>query len=212
MTNETLYLKIEQNILLKQPSVRLEDIGKFVCSREEILRQVRQIPVFRFDDGPGAKNRQVQTCSVLKIIELIQGKYPQLTVVNTGASDFVIHYVPREENRGWQFFKTCLLCAVLFFGAAFMIMTFITDVAVTDVFDQFYAQVTGRKPQGITALELGFCMGLPVGTLIFYNHIGKKKLTDDPTPVQVAMRKYEQDVDTAYIEASSREGKSIDVD
>ena len=52
----------------------------------------------------------------------------------------------------------------------------------------------------------------PIGILIFYNHIGKKKITDDPTPVQVAMRKYEQDVDMTYIEESSREGKTIDVD
>ena len=61
-------------------------------------------------------------------------------------------------------------------------------------------------------MEIGFCIGLPVGILIFYNHLGKKKLTDDPTPVQVAMRKYEQDVDTTYIESSSREGKSVDVE
>jgi stage V sporulation protein AA len=48
--------------------------------------------------------------------------------------------------------------------------------------------------------------------MIFYNHIGQKKITDDPTPIQVAMRKYEQDIDTTYIEASGREGSSIDVD
>ncbi len=48
--------------------------------------------------------------------------------------------------------------------------------------------------------------------MVFYNHVGRKKITDDPTPIQAAMRKYEQDVDTAYIETSSRKGKNIDVD
>ena len=48
--------------------------------------------------------------------------------------------------------------------------------------------------------------------MIFYNHVGRKKLSDDPTPVQVAMRTYEEDVDTAYIENCSRRGESHDVD
>lgn len=212
MSNETLYLKIEQNILVKKPSLYLSDIAKVECEREDILRQVKQIPVYRFTETARRGKKQVQTFSVLKIIELIHEKYPQLEINNIGESDFVIHYAPVEERKAWQAFKTCFVCAVLFFGAAFMIMTFINDVSVTEVFDKFYMQITGREAPEITALEISFCIGLPVGTLIFYNHIGKKKLTDDPTPVQVAMRKYEQDVDTTYIESSSREGKSIDVD
>lgn len=212
MSNETLYLKIEQNILVKKPSLCLKDIAKMECEREDILRQVKQIPVYRFPELGKQSKKQVQTFSVLKIIELIHEKYPQLEINNIGSPDFVIHYAPVEDNKVWQALKTCFVCAILFFGAAFMIMTFINDVSVAEVFDKFYTQVTGRKAPDITALEISFCIGLPLGTLIFYNHIGKKKLTDDPTPVQVAMRKYEQDVDTTYIESSSREGKSIDVD
>lgn len=211
MSNETLYLKIEQNILVKEPSIRLEDIAKVECTREDILRQVKQLQIYRFTDSSHHK-KQVQTFSVLKIIELIHEKYPQLEINNIGEPDFVIHYAPVEDYKAWQAFKTCFVCAVLFFGAAFMIMTFINDVSVPEVFDKFYTQVTGREAPSVTVLEISFCIGLPLGTLIFYNHLGKQKLTDDPTPVQVAMRKYEQDVDTTYIESSSREGKSIDVD
>ena len=93
-----------------------------------------------------------------------------------------------------------------------MIMTFNNDVSVPEVFDKFYTQVTGQEASGPTILEICYCIGLPLGILVFYNHIGRKKITDDPTPVQVSMRKYEQDVDTTYMEDSSREGKSIDVD
>lgn len=209
MTNEILYLKIEQNNLVRKPIVRVQDVGKIVCERDDILRQVKQMVFYRFQ-GNGKK--QVQTFSVLLLVQMIQKKYPGITVDNLGETDFIVHFVPEEEAKIWQLLKTCLICGVLFFGAAFMIMTFITDVSVTDVFDQFYRQVTGTDATGINSLEIGFCIGLPVGILVFYNHLGKKKLTDDPTPVQVAMRKYEQDVDTTYIEASSREGKMIDAD
>ena len=64
----------------------------------------------------------------------------------------------------------------------------------------------------MTELEIFYCLGLPVGILIFFNHAGKKKVTPDPTPIQVQMRKYEQDVDTTFIEEAARKGNSLDVD
>ncbi len=45
-----------------------------------------------------------------------------------------------------------------------------------------------------------------MGILVFFNHIGKKKITSDPTPIQVEMRKYEQDVDMAFIENAEERG------
>ena len=87
-------------------------------------------------------------------------------------------------------------------------MAFNNDVSIDDAFEKFYLQVMGTESNGMTELEVSYCIGLPVGILVFFNHFGKKKITPDPTPIQVAMRKYEQDVDTTYIETSSRKGKS----
>ena len=44
-----------------------------------------------------------------------------------------------------------------------------------------------------------------------HNHIGKKKITSDPTPIQVEMRKYEKDIDTTFIENAGRKGHEHDV-
>ena len=63
----------------------------------------------------------------------------------------------------------------------------------------------------MTEIEICYAIGMPIGIMIFYNHIGRKKVTHDPTPIQVEMRKYEQDVDHTFIENAGREGKSIDV-
>ena len=64
----------------------------------------------------------------------------------------------------------------------------------------------------MTELEISYCIGVTVGILVFFNHVGKKKLTPDPTPIQVQLRKYEQDVDTTFIENSGRGGTEVDVD
>ena len=210
VSEQTLYLKIEQNCIVYQRKVTLQDIAKIECSNTGILRQVLQMDLYYFSDSDKKNNTQV--FSVLKVIQLIHEKYPSLEIVNIGVPDFVIRYVDKPEKKGVQYVKVAILCVILFFGSAFAIMTFIEDVSVRDLFGKFYLNVTGRQSNGVTPLEICFCIGLAVGILVFYNHVGKKKLTDDPTPIQVAMRKYEQDVDTTYIETSGRKGKSIDVD
>ena len=47
---------------------------------------------------------------------------------------------------------------------------------------------------------------------MFFNHVGHKKITHDPTPIQIEMRKYETDLDTAFINNAERRGHSVDVD
>ena len=58
---------------------------------------------------------------------------------------------------------------------------------------------------------LGLALGLLLGVLIFFNHFGKRKLTTDPTPIEVQMRLYEDEVDTAIIQNASRKESGIDV-
>ena len=59
--------------------------------------------------------------------------------------------------------------------------------------------------------EVCYCIGLGLGIILFFNHVGRKKITPDPTPIQIEMRKYEKDVDTTFIENAGRGGHSIDV-
>ena len=69
----------------------------------------------------------------------------------------------------------------------------------------------GIGPGGVSELEVSYCIGLGLGIVIFFNHVGRKKITPDPTPIQVEMRKYETDIDTTFIENAGRKGHSIDV-
>lgn len=214
-TPDTLYLKIDQNVVVYNYQVHLEDIASMECTNEAVLRQLKQKKIYTFQEKDTAKQKKqrIQVFSVLNIIQQIHEDYPELEVQNMGESDFILECKAGiAENKVLETVKTIVLCIVIFFGAAFTIMTFNNDVGVADVFSRFYEQVIGQKSNGVTEIEIFYAIGMPIGITIFYNHIGKKKVTHDPTPIQVEMRKYEQDVDTTFIENASREGNSIDVD
>ena len=211
---ETLYLKTAQNTIVTDRHVKLSDIAKLECADPAIVRQLKQKKIYTFEDAmkPRKQKPVMKVFSVLKIIEQIHEEYPGLTISNEGESDFIIEYLPNPQKPGWvDAVKTTVLCIIIFFGAAFTIMAFNNDVGVTDVFSKFYQQVTGSASDGVTELEICYSVGMALGILIFFNHVGHKKITPDPTPIQVEMRKYEQDIDTAFIENAERKGHSIDV-
>ena len=54
--------------------------------------------------------------------------------------------------------------------------------------------------------------GLAIGIILFFNHAGKIKLNDDPTPFEVQMRLYERDVNDTLMINAGRKGEEADVD
>ena len=91
------------------------------------------------------------------------------------------------------------------------IQTDYPDVEIVSIGEQDFVVQLLDAPMAPKWLETLYCLGLAVGILVFFNHIGKKKITSDPTPIQVEMRKYEQDVDMAFIENAGRKGHEHDV-
>lgn len=214
VNSETLYLKIAQNTIVTDRHVKLSDIAKMECTDEAVVRQLKQKKIYTFEEAVSTKRKknQIKVFSVLKIIALIHEEYPSLDISNEGESDFMIEYTPDgTKPKLLNAVKTGVLWVIIFFGAAFTIMAFNNDVGVGDVFARFYEQVAGVPSDGVTELEICYSLGLAVGIIVFFNHVGKKKITPDPTPIQVEMRKYEKDIDTTFIENAGRKGHNIDV-
>lgn len=195
--NAVLYMQVDANIQIKHPHIYLQDIARLSCSDSKILNRLRIMPVVNLK--PDAPGRYVM--SVMDLVDRIQQKEPDLTVTPLGETDFILTYEkPGSQNLVFRWLKIALVCLITFFGAAFSIMTFNADVDVEKLFQQIYFQVTGQNSSGFTPLEIAYSAGLGLGILFFFNHFGHRKITADPTPMQVQMRKYEDDVNTTITE------------
>lgn len=214
MSKELIHIKIDRNTVVTNRHVSLGDIAKLESADQAIIRQLKQKKIYTFPEAmnPKKQKNKMVVFSILKIMELIHEEYPNIDISNEGESDFIIEYIPHPQAPKWlDAAKTVVLCVVIFFGAAFSIMAFNNDVSVPDIFAKFYLQVMGTPSDGVTELEICYSIGLGIGILIFFNHVGKKKITPDPTPIQVEMRKYETDIDTTFIDNAERKGHSVDV-
>ena len=204
----TLYIKAEQNVELQTEDVYVKDIGKMTCTDEHVLAKVKSIKLHRFKKD-GEKRTVI---SILKVIEEIEKEFPNVSVENIGETDILIEQVNVDKHKGpVQAVKIAFVSAVSFFGTAFTIMAFHNDIGINKVFSKVYEMVMGRAGDGYSILELSYSIGLAAGSILFFNHIGGRRITKDPTPIEVEMRVYETDVNKALIETADREGKTIDV-
>ena len=182
------------------------------CTDPAICSAIKNKTLYAFKKTETSKKKRIEVFSILNVIELIQADFPEVEVLSYGEQDFVVEYISSRIAPKWmEIIKVVVMCVVIFLGSAFTIMAFNNDVSVGEVFDRFYMQIMGTKKPNVTEIEVFYCLGLAVGILVFFNHVGKKKITSDPTPIQVEMRKYEKDVDTTFIENAGRKGHEHDV-
>lgn len=206
---ETLYIKGDKNIEVTKPEVTLGDILSMECSNQNVIPRIKTIKLMKMQEKEG----QRKVISILKIIKLIHEIYPNMDVQNLGETDIIVTYEEQKPTGMISYLIKIGFTAVLTFtGAAFAIMTFNNDVSVRKLFSQIYQLMTGIKPQGSTILELSYSIGLTIGILLFFNHFGKKKFSVDPTPLEVQMRTYENEIQTTLVENASRKGKELDAD
>ena len=199
--SDTLYIQTKENVEVHHPHVYLQDIAKLSCSNSKILNKLRVMPVANLQpDKPGR-----YVISVMDLIKEIQQKEPDLDITTIGEPTFLITYQKEGTvNIVLRWCKVVFVCLATFFGAGFSIMTFNNDVDIPALFEQIYTQVTGQASDGFSILEISYSVGIGLGVLFFFNHFGRMKLTDDPTPMQVQMRLYENDVNTTIMEDKSR--------
>ena len=87
----------------------------------------------------------------------------------------------------------------------------VRNTGETDMVIYYKAVFLGTKPDDPTFVELFYSVGLALGIFLFFNHVPGKKVTNEPTPIQVQMRLYEQDVNRTFLLGASRKGEELDV-
>ena len=140
--------------------------------------------------------RGVYSISSLEIVEKILNKFPYATIINQGENEVLIEYSQKQpkENRILTLAKVLFVSAVLFAGGATAIMSFHSDAEIPDIIESYYDVFDGESQKDHKLLEISYAIGLFFGITIFFNHFLGKNMTYDPTPIEVQMTSYEDQV------------------
>ncbi len=205
---DLVYLKLSESCLADKKKVKVKDVAKVLSANADLKFGVEKLELMSFS---GSKEQQV--ISVMYILQLIHQSFPDCTVMPLGATEVVVYYRTYDtSDKAKQILKFVLICFVAFFGAGFSIMSYNSDVNMVGQLDVMKNIFVGKTENAYPVAGIAYSLGLFIGIIIFFNHGARKKFTDDPTPLQVQMRQYEQEVNQTVITDSERKKAMRDVD
>ncbi|WLR56475.1 stage V sporulation protein AA [Mesobacillus subterraneus] len=203
---KTIYIRMRNRVQVKpEESLLLEDIAQIIAS-EDIYDELAALKVLKV-----TPKDHIHIVDVMKVIEYITGIYRDHEVQAVGPPQTIIEVIYKKKGMSIPFF--ILVWFLLFFGAALTIMNFHEDVSMQTVHERLYYIMTGEKVEKPLLFQIPYSIGIGVGMVVFFNHVFKKRLNEEPSPLEVEMFNYQQSLDQYVILHENKESvKHIDDD
>ena len=193
-----IYIKPAAKVFFSQRRlVTVNDIAQ-IEAPAKVTQKILSSGILNID----ADKKRNYIISAIDIIKVIKRLYPDATINNVGETDVIVSFDPDQKRRSpvitglLVFFVTL----TLLMGSATAIMSFHTDAQIPAVFQNYYKIFFKKESKKPLIIDIPYSLGLAFGIIIFFNHFMGKKLTEDPTPIEVEMAAYENDVNDTIID------------
>ncbi|WP_270180578.1 stage V sporulation protein AA [Alkalihalobacillus sp. CinArs1] len=187
-----IYLRLKQKIRVRPGAhLTIGDIAQLI-GEDEICRKLETTIIHRIRK----EDKNLVVIDVMKVIRAIQ-RTNSLEVQIIGPTQTIIEVQISKKKLAPVYFVFIWL--LLFIGAALAIMNFHEDVSMREVHQQIYKIVTGIDNPKPLLLQIPYSFGLGIGMILFFNHLFKKRFNEEPSPLEVEMFNYQQDLDRYVI-------------
>jgi stage V sporulation protein AA len=202
---KSIYLRMRHRVLV-QPNATVR-IGQIVqiSAEEKVSQEIKNIVIHQVSK----KDKNIVVIDVMKVIDQIRRNFPQIDVQTVGPAQTIVEIAIKKRR-----FTPALFVAVwflLFVGAALTMMNFHEDVSMREVHIRIYTMITGDEVLKPLLFQIPYSIGLGLGMILFFNHFFRKRLNEEPSPLEVEMFNYQQDLDNYLIITENKESmKHID--
>lgn len=206
-----------QNEEINQKEVYIQSKGKVVFNKKNpvLLKDLVTI----YTDSPHKKEIEKinypmanaeygssHCISMISIIHIIKDKFPDHRVIVIGSPDILVGFNnQKSDNDRYKLLRVALVSFLLFIGSITAIINFHSDVNMKTAQRTIYRIVTGSETDNLLLLQIPYSLGIGVGMSVFFNHIFKRRINDEPSPLEVEMYLYQQNMDE-YVKNNSDKG------
>lgn len=202
---KTVYIRLRHRIQVHPNDVITIDKIALVVGDKELTEKLRQIFIHKIK--PIDNNRVV--IDVMHVIKEIHKFDHHIDVQTIGASQTIVEILYEKKKLSPLLFSVVWL--LLFIGAGLAIMNFHEDVSMQQVHQRIYKIVTGKSNEQPLLLQIPYSLGLGLGMVLFFNHLFKKRINEEPSPLEVEIFNYQLDVDQ-YVAMNENKENLNDVD
>ncbi|PKR85966.1 stage V sporulation protein AA [Heyndrickxia camelliae] len=196
---DSIYIRMRNKVEVNQNSkITLSDIAQIIAP-EKYLHQLKQLFIYQVTK----EDKNTVVIDVMKIIDALTQKWSGLDIQLIGPSQTIVEVIYKKRKVSFPFF--ILIWLLLFIGSALAIMNFHEDVSMQEVHQKIYKMITGEYVSKPLILQIPYSIGLGLGMIIFFNHIFKKRFNEEPSPLEVEIFNYQQDLDQYVIVNENKE-------
>ncbi|KAB2338381.1 stage V sporulation protein AA [Cytobacillus depressus] len=186
---QTVYIRLRHRLQTRpNATIFLKDIAQLIAD-ENMYEQLKELKIYEVSE----KDRNMIVIDIMRVIRLMTMTIPNTEIQTVGPSQIIVEVVAKKRKVSLPLF--ILVWLLLFFGAALTIMNFHEDVSMRAVQQRIYTIMTGEIDANPLIFQIPYSFGLGLGMILFFNHLFKKRLNEEPSPLEVEMFNYQMDLD-----------------
>lgn len=189
MMENTVYIQMKRRLTIyKSSSMKLGEMAQIIAP--ERMKDLHQMVVL---SKTSDIEKKFIVLDVMTVISKITSRYPDSDIQVIGPSETIIELV--EKRRSVPSFLFVLVWLLLFVGSGLAIMNFHEETSMQTMHQKIYWMMTGKINSTPYIVQIPYSLGLGLGMILFFNHLFKKRINKEPSPLEIEMFNYQQDLD-----------------
>ncbi|GIQ69394.1 stage V sporulation protein AA [Xylanibacillus composti] len=200
----TIHLRLHRRVThLSDQPVRLGDVASLFAP-PELESKLREAIVYRHNPADG----HIVMVEMLDVLHAVERIAPKAAVEVYGEPQAIVEL--RERKGSPNVILVAFVLLLLFLGSGLAIMNFHADVNMLEVQRKIYQFITGREDEHPYLLQIPYSLGLAAGMMIFFNRLFKKRFNEEPTPLELEMYLYEQNINQYIVTEEYRKKRETE--
>lgn len=202
---ETIYIRMRHRIQKKSNErIFLKDLAQIIAT-DELLSTLKDVCLYHITE----QDKNIIIIDSTLVIREIKKIHKEVEIQLIGPAQTIIEVVFKKRKVTLPLF--ILVWILLFIGSGLTIMNFHEDVSMQSVHQRVYKMITGKEIEKPLIFQIPYSVGLGLGMVIFFNHVFKKRLNEEPSPLEVEVFNYQQSLDQYMIMHENKESiKKLD--
>ncbi|GAA0599530.1 stage V sporulation protein SpoVAA [Virgibacillus siamensis] len=186
---DIIYLRMKKNVELnRMQRLYLKDIA-YISAPSALKSEIENTFIYQVTK----KDRNIIIIDSFMVIDHLNEMYPALELQLIGPDQSIIRI--KKVRKTPNIMLASGVWILLFIGTAMTIMNFHYDVSMQDVQQKLHYLLTGEEIKYPLWIQIPYSFGLGIGMLLFFNHWFTKRFNEEPSPLEVEIYNYQQDLD-----------------
>ncbi|NTZ17644.1 stage V sporulation protein AA [Paenibacillus sp. JMULE4] len=184
----SLYIRLRKKMQVRRGEpVYLGQIAQLLAE-PEYEQKLQMLELYRPDEQDGS----LVLIDMMLIVRKVKELYPSMQIELFGEPHALIEIQGRSKPS--SLVLIVLVWLLLFVGSGLAIMNFHADVSMAEVHRHIYKLLTGKETEHPLLLQIPYSIGIGIGMMTFFNHLFKKKFNEEPSPLEVEMFMYQENL------------------